>query len=106
MRVLCDDGNWSDWFGNRRFKTDCTSSVSTVSESDFVKIFPNPTSGKVFLKSDFQISQIIISDTAGRIVGNITGNQSQIDLNEFTSGVYFIQIHAGEHRSIQKIVKF
>lgn len=72
-----------------------------------VQIFPNPSSGTVFIKSpSTQITSIEISDITGHKIWqtNEYKDQYKIDLNNQSRGVYFVTIRTNENCFIRKIV--
>ena len=79
--------------------------------SKYVKIYPNPTEGKV---------EIIIGGLKEKITGRVfdlcnkeylrfemdgaRGNAKQLNLSAFPSGVYLISITGGPFRIVKKVV--
>jgi hypothetical protein len=64
-------------------------------ETEDIKIYPNPTSGKFKLLSDRfpgDISSIAIHNSHGKVIHSSNGNQLQFDLSNNISGYYFISI--------------
>ncbi|HZH70044.1 MAG TPA: T9SS type A sorting domain-containing protein [Flavobacteriaceae bacterium] len=55
------------------------------------KIYPNPTSGILFLESKHPISSITVYSLFGQQIQKNTGN-SQIDISKMQSGLYFLKI--------------
>ena len=75
-----------------------------------VLIFPNPNSNGLFSLSILDNSDIkIISvyDSAGRKIISKTTNKitSQINLSNFSSGMYFVRINSDKHVQTLKIIK-
>lgn len=72
-----------------------------------VHIYPNPTSGLVYIdqlgENDIQIK---VFDHLGRnlVQKNVSDQQTALDLNDLTSGVYYINIQQKENSSTHKIV--
>jgi hypothetical protein len=61
----------------------------------FVKVYPNPTSGKIFIECDFsQQTKFIILDAIGKEVfnGTINSGVNSIDLDNLTRGTYNLLI--------------
>lgn len=101
--------------------TDYTSCVSTslirtlsaLSTNDFeslnnaIKVYPNPTSGIVSISSpeNATIDKIEIVDILGKTVSVKTNNTSQIDISEFSNGVYIFKIFAGETVLNRKVIR-
>ncbi len=71
-----------------------------------VAIYPNPTTGNLFIESEKQIS-IAIYNQLGQLLLNkqITESKTQIDLSSFSKGLYFIKINDGEKVKVKEIVK-
>ena len=75
--------------------------------SNNIQLYPNPTSGSVILKNKTtaKLENAVISDTRGRIIKTINFSkkeiETQISLDNESSGLYFIQINT----DIQNIVK-
>ncbi len=73
--------------------------------------FPNPTEGKLYLnfkeelKSDYQL---VVSNTNGQVLKKITLTRETIqtlDLQDFASGVYFLQFSNDTQRFVKRVVK-
>ena len=60
-------------------------------ENNEISIYPNPSSGKFFIKTEKNIESFKIYDTYGHFINqyNVTNNQFDLDL---PNGLYFIQI--------------
>jgi hypothetical protein len=72
-----------------------------------VNIYPNPTKGTITIASveNTTIDKIEIVDFLGKIVSVKTENTSQIDISEFSNGIYILKIHSGESNFEKKIIK-
>lgn len=72
-------------------------------------VFPNPADNKVsiLIQHGFVVKRIVVTDMTGRIVQTLIANKNQIalDIHEWPSGVYFVQL-VGEHTThTKKLVK-
>ena len=69
-----------------------------------IKIYPNPTRGKITIEG-IDIKNIIISDVSGTIIKQMVVNNKQVDLDlsQEAKGIYFLKAHT--HQGIN-IVKF
>ena len=98
--------------------TECVSSsaittISSLETVDFENInnaftvYPNPTKGIITISSveNTPIDKIEIVDVLGKIISVKTGNTSQIDISEFSNGIYILKIHSGESVFQKKIMK-
>lgn len=83
------------------------SSASFVSNS--ISVYPNPATSIVNLssKDGLTFENVTIVDVNGRTVKTITVNQtqSQINVSDLTSGVYFINIETNEGKAVKKFIK-
>ena len=76
-----------------------------VRENNLI-VFPNPTTGKVNISTEKEIVKMILYDLTGKeILVSETFGKS-IDLGNFESGIYFIEIIDGkDSTAIKKIIK-
>lgn len=79
------------------------------SKTDDVKVFPNPTDGRIVLELKFDISekvQLRVLDLTGRLVfeNTITAIISEMYLDDLAKGVYTMQVIHGEDVYFGKIV--
>jgi hypothetical protein len=107
------DGNI--WFTNRLQNTlmmmepgNFTSTDENFATQD-VRIFPNPSSGKIFIQVDLKSqdakSQIRISDVTGRTFiteKNVIGNM-EMDLSSFPKGIYLCTVLTENNAITKKI---
>ena len=69
-------------------------------------VYPNPSSGKIFLKPTGS-GNLNISDISGKIIfsSEIQGHEVQeIDLESWTKGIYFISFSSGNQEMTEKLV--
>lgn len=84
----------------------------TLSNPDFendpsLTIYPNPSSGLITIKGDFNIKSIQLFDAQGRLLQNNIANntEAQIDLSSKSNGVYFIKVITNKGMKVEKLVK-
>jgi len=82
-----------------RFNELGTSGIDELIQLD-ITIFPNPSAGKVEVKSDVVIQQINLYAVDGKLLN--TTEESVIQIN--TKGIYFIKIITEKGISVKKIV--
>lgn len=82
---------------------------NSLSENNIknIAIHPNPTSGKIALKTiDFGISEIQLLDSKGNIILNTRLENGSVDLSNFENGIYFLRIKSSDNMAHQaKIIK-
>ena len=97
-------------------KCTSTSAITTISSlatndfeiiNDAFTVYPNPTNGIINFSSreNASIDKIEIVDVLGKTVSVKTENTSQIDISEFSNGIYILKIHSGETIFQKKIMK-
>jgi hypothetical protein len=76
------------------------------SETFFVDIYPNPTTGILFIDAAQSIDRIIIFDSFGREVHerNSAGT-GKCDLSSLGRGSYFVKVQSGTNVAMKRIVK-
>jgi hypothetical protein len=81
--------------------------VSVFFENEEPEIFPNPTTGPVWLKGESQGRRTArVTDLAGRVVlEKDLSESSLIDLFGQPSGVYLIEIQTDDRKSVKRVVK-
>lgn len=90
------------------FECDQTSTRSKIKRAAWlIKIYPNPTSGKVYLTHE-QVQAIKVFDQDGQLVKNFDANLSAkefLDLNDLAAGFYFLRIKLPNSLAVEKVVK-
>ena len=69
--------------------------ISTVESPAHIRVYPNPTSGSVFVQHESAIiERVTITDLYGRTVATIPvyDYQTDIDLSKLPSGIYLLKI--------------
>lgn len=74
-------------------------------------VFPNPTSGKVFIDNNInlEVENIVVYDCSGRqlaIFQSEVSNCVEIDLSPYEHGVYFLKFDYGSITQVEKILLF
>jgi hypothetical protein len=79
-------------------------SVTETQMEDVIKVFPNPSSGKVNVEL-LQPAFARIIDFAGTIVfdGNLNAGMNILDLQVLPAGIYITELQGGEHVRILKL---
>ncbi len=70
-----------------------------------VSIYPNPTKGKLNIKTDREIN-LSFSDMLGRVVfvKDSIREETTLDLSNLEKGIYIVSIFDGAHKGTQKII--
>ncbi|MBC8643735.1 T9SS type A sorting domain-containing protein [Flavobacterium lindanitolerans] len=102
-------GDNSDLIGIDTFEVSRALSRDDFFANNF-SMYPNPSTGIVNLsgKNNVAINTIQLTDLNGRVVRNINANgvsETQINISELTSGVYFLNIQTDSGTGTTKVVK-
>jgi len=69
-----------------------------------IELYPNPTTNHITIKSNIAIDNIRVQDASGRII--LETNQRTIDMQNFNSGVYLIEINSKYGTATQRLTKY
>ena len=91
--------------------TNCPNSTEESELSNLINIYPNPTQGKFVLNIELPKAENInvqIVNTLGETIKtidlrNITKVNYEIDLGEFSNGLYFVRIQTNNDLSVKRI---
>ncbi|MFY0685616.1 MAG: T9SS type A sorting domain-containing protein [Cyclobacteriaceae bacterium] len=85
------------------FDMDTTMIITSVTEPapTFPDVYPNPSSGNIFLGDLYET--VIIRNTAGKTLLT-KKNVDQIDLSEFSNGIYVLTRRKGIHQKTSKLL--
>ena len=70
---------------------------------DTVSIYPNPTSGMLYIELDNTFDAVVYN-YQGQVVLRKYDNYGQIDLTDLNAGIYLVEIRYGSNVRIEKIV--
>ena len=90
------------------FNTEFVDALSTNTfASNGLVIYPNPAQKTLQLqtKTDTTIDKIIITDLSGKIILMQVQNTNQINVEQLSNGMYFIEAFSGDEKFTSKFVK-
>ena len=77
-----------------------------------LKLYPNPTSGRVMVESDAPVGKITmyLTDTKGNLLKTISSESAAqypvtFDLSAYSSGLYYLKFVSGQDSRVWKIIK-
>ncbi|ESU28182.1 hypothetical protein FLJC2902T_15270 [Flavobacterium limnosediminis JC2902] len=88
--------------------------TQTLSTDDFISsklsVYPNPVNNVVNISNaeNLQINTVVINDINGRTVKTVNVNgvaETQINVSDLNSGIYFMNIETNEGTATKKIIK-
>ncbi len=72
--------------------------------SNNISIYPNPTSNIINIRSDVEITNIVITDITGKILHQSNTDKS-FDISEMDAGIYLVKVQTKDNILIEKIIK-
>lgn len=79
--------------------------IQEVGVNSPIHIFPNPTSNFISIRSDnsIQFKSALIKDIIGKTI--LTTDRTTIDLSQFQSGIYFIEVTTDKEKYLARIIR-
>ncbi|MEY8870812.1 T9SS type A sorting domain-containing protein [Meridianimaribacter flavus] len=81
-----------------------TLSVANNNIENDLKVFPNPTSDMLTIKTSYDIDKVELYDMLGKRVMKKT-NSSELNLNSLSDGIYLLEIYINNVRTVKRIIK-
>jgi hypothetical protein len=70
------------------------------------KVYPNPTSNKLYINSRKAIKKISLFNIVGEKILSFNSDQKEINISNFSRGIYILKIQFKDHKSlVRKIIK-
>lgn len=102
----CTAGNDGNWCKDETtiYSLDCSLGYGEF-VSVFQGIFPNPTTVSFAALSGVPIDKVQIFSADGRLVCTVDNKFEDIDVSQFSSGVFLVKIHSGAANKSYRLVK-
>jgi len=78
----------------------CVTADLTDGIFESIKVYPNPTNGMLYISSEIEIKEIILSNLDGKVIGKHKSNS--IDITELMAGIYLIRIRYSNDTEVSK----
>jgi hypothetical protein len=80
--------------------------TENIDKSTELVVYPNPAENILNFKSSFEISQIRVYSSDGRLIENyFINDENHVDIGGLKSGIYFVEFIASEKVIRKKIIK-
>lgn len=79
----------------------------TISETDGIVVYPNPSQANCVISSNKAIQRIRICDLGGRKVENVSINETvlfELNTSRYSSGLFQIEIQTEENTEVKKLL--
>ncbi|MBS1651703.1 MAG: T9SS type A sorting domain-containing protein [Bacteroidetes bacterium] len=106
--VICDPNNWIINQAAVALDNSITGNEEMFHVDNLINISPNPSKGKFFIKNNTEAVKYIIYDILGKqISSDFLINENQINIDEYSNGIYFITLFNKNNNIIlkQKLIK-
>jgi hypothetical protein len=108
VMVMSSGGTFFD-VSDKRFEIQLTfAGLDEELINSSVNIYPNPAEDKLNVEWDENVDIIEVTDSRGRVLNRFyvdTMNELQVNLSQYSNGVYFIHVSSDQGRSVHSIVK-
>lgn len=108
-------GEWQNWWIDQgTFQSQASTSIDceTFSVSDFgafvFEVFPNPTSGDLYIESPQQFNKIEVFNLLGKKLRtyHLEASSTEIDIEDFPKGIYLIKVFVDHKQTaVTKVIK-
>lgn len=110
INCLAVDNEGSIWIGTNEGLSKFTYNSTAIENNLFeqIKIYPNPTNSILTIETEQpELKSIEIHSLNGQLIykGEMEGTTHQIDMSQFSRGVYFVTVKSKEFVRTEKIVK-
>jgi hypothetical protein len=99
----------SDEYANIPSLTISESTANSVNnlQVNKIQVYPNPTSDFVQISSDYAVESIRVFSVSGKMIlsENLTGNQYRMDVQEWSNGVYIIELTTDQGTEFHRVFK-
>ncbi len=77
-----------------------------VSDANGIEIYPNPTDGLLYIRSNNTINKVIVTDLTGKVILDEIGgsNEVEIDLSSNAQGMYLLNVVTDNDFYVEKVV--
>ncbi len=77
-----------------------------VSDVNGIEIYPNPTDGLLYIRSNNTINKVIVTDLTGKVILDEIGgsNEVEIDLSSNAQGMYLLNVVTDNDFYVEKVV--
>ena len=95
-----------DYFVQKLSQT-ITTSINEHNDNNNIAIYPNPATNFIDIETDLKDYSISIFDNMGKLISKekVNQNKIQIDISNFSNGLYFIQLQNNDKMISKKFIK-
>lgn len=94
--------------GEKNSSKECSNGVDVIETTvENVRLYPNPTSDKLTISSDFLIEHVKIRASNGCLVmeQDVQGEEITLEVGNLSKGVYFVEVRSTDNNQRLKLIK-
>ena len=69
-----------------------------------VRIFPNPSTDKIYITAKEALSSLALYDVYGKRILTKENDTKNLDVSRLDSGVYFLEIFSNTEKAVKKLI--
>ncbi len=94
--------------GFDNFSAESFIDISGIEEASSLdlEIYPNPSSDRIYIKTEKNVDSVALFDLSGRLIKSLRNNgTNEYDLSDLNTGLYMMQINVGNDIIFKKLAK-
>ena len=68
-------------------------------------VYPNPAAELIYIRVPEPVKELFIYDMRGRMVKSVMNSRTQIDISDFTNGLYCLRVIGNKQTWTAKFIK-
>jgi hypothetical protein len=105
VKNMCAEGESSFETGSNFITEKEVVGIDTHTETDKqIVIYPNPAENTLYIRSSLSVQQICIYDIYGRLLKQLSNLDSDVDLTDLATGMYFVNIKTSQGETMKQLV--
>lgn len=74
--------------------------LNSLNRMDVIKLYPNPSSDKLFIDTNLKVINFKIAGVDGKVVKQGSYNNQHIDISDLKTGIYFINLTTIDNKTV------
>ncbi|MDB2493005.1 family 16 glycosylhydrolase [Flavobacteriaceae bacterium] len=69
-----------------------------------LRIFPNPSTDKIYINAKVALSSLALYDLYGKLILTKENDITNLDVSRLNSGVYFLEVYSNTEKAVKKLI--
>ena len=69
-----------------------------------LRVFPNPTTGKIRISAKATLSSLALYDVYGKLILEKKNDTKNLDMSHLNSGIYFLEVSSNTEKVVKKVI--